>query len=223
MKAELITYPDRELLALSLADRIAQELRQNLSAQGRASLCVPGGSTPMPVFESLASLELDWQNVTVFLNDERWVPHSHPRSNSAMLRQHLLKGPAAAAHYLDLYTGDPTPEGAAPALSEALAPHLPITVLILGMGSDKHTASLFPRAEGLEALMANDAPPAMAAAGGGEPRITLTRPALKSALFSHLLIMGEEKLRAVEEAEGQDPLEAPIAAFLNDLTIHYAE
>ncbi|MDO5657674.1 MAG: 6-phosphogluconolactonase [Paracoccus sp. (in: a-proteobacteria)] len=223
MKAELITYPDRELLALSLADRIAQELRQNLSAQGRASLCVPGGSTPQPVFESLASLELDWPNVTVFLNDERWVPRTHPRSNSAMLRKHLFQGPAAAAQYLDLFTGDPTPEGAAPALSEQIAPHLPITVLILGMGNDMHTASLFPGAAGLEALMANDAAPVMAASGGGEPRITLTRPALRSALFGHLLILGEEKLRALEEAEGKDPLEAPIAGFLSDLTVHYAE
>ncbi|MDO5527964.1 MAG: 6-phosphogluconolactonase [Paracoccus sp. (in: a-proteobacteria)] len=223
MKADIVTYPDRELLALSLADRIAQELRQHLASHGRASLCVPGGSSPVPLFESLAALDLDWENVTVFLNDERWVPRSNPRSNSAMLRAHLLQGPAAAAQYLDLYTGAETPAEAAPALTEALADHLPITVLILGMGKDLHTASLFPGAPGIEQLLAADAPAVMQAAGGSEPRITLTCPALKSALFGHLVIMGAEKREALENARGDDPVEAPIAAFIGDLTVHYAD
>ena len=184
MSAEIVTYPDAELMALSLADRIAAELRVNLDAQRPTSLCVPGGSTPALMFRALSGLPLDWEKVTVFLNDERWVDGDNPRSNSAMLRKTLLVGPAAAAAYLDLYTGDPTPEVAAPALSEQIKPHLPITVLVLGMGDDMHTASLFPNAPGLEALLASDAPPVMAAAGGAEPRITLTAPALQSAPVS---------------------------------------
>jgi 6-phosphogluconolactonase len=68
----------------------------------------------------------------------------NPRSNSRLLHQHLLRDKAQAAVYLDLYTGDATPEEAVPALTEAIKPHLPITVLVLGMGDDMHTASLFP-------------------------------------------------------------------------------
>lgn len=223
MCAEIVTYPDRELLALSLADRIAQELRQQLEAVGPASLCVPGGSTPAPMFRALSGLPLDWANITLFLNDERWVPASHPRSNSAMLRETLMNGPAASADYLDLFTGDPTPEGAAPALSERLKPILPITVLVLGMGDDMHTASLFPNARGLDKLLAHDAPPVMAAGGGAEPRITLTAPALQSALNIHILITGAQKRAALDAAIGANPLDAPISIFLRDATVHYAD
>ena len=223
MSAEIVTYPDAELMALSLADRIAAELRVNLDAQRPTSLCVPGGSTPALMFRALSGLPLDWEKVTVFLNDERWVDGDNPRSNSAMLRKTLLVGPAAAAAYLDLYTGDPTPEGAAPALSEQIKPHLPITVLVLGMGDDMHTASLFPNAPGLEALLASDAPPVMAAAGGVEPRITLTAPALQSALNIHIMITGAQKRAALEAATGADPVSAPISAFLRNAVVHYAE
>lgn len=223
MSAEIVTYPDAELMALSLADRIAAELRVNLDAQRPTSLCVPGGSTPALMFRALSGLPLDWEKVTVFLNDERWVDGDNPRSNSAMLRKTLLVGPAAAASYLDLYTGDPTPEGAAPALSEQIKPHLPITVLVLGMGDDMHTASLFPNAPGLEALLASDAPPVMAAAGGAEPRITLTAPALQSALNIHIMIKGAQKRAALEAAMGADPVSAPISAFLRNAVVHYAE
>lgn len=223
MSAEIVTYPDAELMALSLADRIAAELRVNLDAQRPTSLCVPGGSTPALMFRALSGLPLDWEKVTVFLNDERWVDGDNPRSNSAMLRKTLLVGPAAAAAYLDLYTGDPTPEGAAPALSEQIKPHLPITVLVLGMGDDMHTASLFPNAPGLEALLASDAPPVMAAAGGAEPRITLTAPALQSALNIHIMLKGAQKRAALEAATGADPVSAPISAFLRNAVVHYAE
>ena len=223
MSAEIVTYPDAELMALSLADRIAAELRVNLDAQRPTSLCVPGGSTPALMFRALSGLPLDWEKVTVFLNDERWVDGDNPRSNSAMLRKTLLVGPAAAAAYLDLYTGDPTPEGAAPALSEQIKPHLPITVLVLGMGDDMHTASLFPNEPGLEALLASDAPPVMAAAGGAEPRITLTAPALQSALNIHIMIKGAQKRAALEAATGADPVSAPISAFLRNAVVHYAE
>ncbi|MFV0294241.1 MAG: 6-phosphogluconolactonase [Paracoccus sp. (in: a-proteobacteria)] len=223
MNIDIRTYPDRELMALSLADRIAGELRQTLDAVGPASLCIPGGSTPAPMFSALAGLPLDWANITVFLNDERWVPGDHPRSNSGMLRKTLLTGPAAAASYLDLYTGDPSPEDAAPALSDRLGPHLPITVLVLGMGDDMHTASLFPNTSGLEALLAQDAPPVMSAGGGAEPRITLTAPALQSALNIHVMITGAQKRAALDAAIGADPVTAPISAFLRDATVHYAD
>ena len=223
MSAEIVTYPDAELMALSLADRIAAELRVNLDAQRPTSLCVPGGSTPALMFRALSGLPLDWEKVTVFLNDERWVDGDNPRSNSAMLRKTLLVGPAAAAAYLDLYTGDPTPEGAAPALSEQIKPHLPITVLLLGMGSDMHTASLFPAASETVMALAGDAPPVMAINSvKDEPRITLTASALRGALNTHLLITGADKREALERAQKLDPTEAPIREFLGDITVHWA-
>lgn len=225
MSMDFREYPDRELLALSLADRIASQLAQHLRSSDRASLCVPGGTTPTPVFETLSGTDLDWDRVTVFLGDERWVDGDHRRSNGRLLRRHLLKDRAAGAEYIDLYTGDPQPDDATAALAEALAPHLPITVALLGMGNDMHTASLFPGAEGLAAALAHDAPPLMAirAEEAGEPRITLTRPVLAGAIHIHLLITGPEKREALERAQKLDPQEAPIRAFLDAATVHWAE
>src|SRR5690606_15500705 len=115
-----------------------------------------------------------------------------------------------AAQYLDLYTGDASPEDAAPALSEAVAAHLPLTVLLLGMGTDMHTASLFPDASETVLALAPDAPAVMAVTSNrDEPRITLTASALKGAINTHLLITGADKREAFECAQSLDPTEAP--------------
>ncbi|MGP9805156.1 6-phosphogluconolactonase [Paracoccus sp. NSM] len=222
---EFRDYPDREMLALSLADRIASQLAQHLRSNERATLCVPGGTSPAPVFETLSGADLDWGRVTVVLGDERWVDGDHKRSNSRLLRRHLLKDKAAAAEYIDLYTGDASPDLATDALAARLAPHLPLTVALLGMGNDMHTASLFPGADHLEAAMAPDAAPVMAirAEGAEEPRITLTRPVLADALNIHVLIMGPEKREALDRAQKLDPIKAPIRAFLDQATVHWAE
>lgn len=225
MSMEFVEYPDREMLSLSLADRIASQLAQNLRANDGASLCLPGGTTPVPVLETLSGTDLEWDRITVFLGDERWVDGEHPRSNSRLLHRHLLKDKAASAKYLDLYTGDPEPEDAEGKLIEALTPVFPITVTMLGMGNDMHTASLFPDAEQLGQAMADDAPLVMAirAEGAGEPRITLTRRALENSMNIHLLIMGRDKRETLERALKLDPSEAPIRAFLDNATVHWAE
>lgn len=224
MTLEFIEYPDREMLFLSLADRLAGQLSQHLRVNDSASLCVPGGTTPAPLYDYLSGSEIDWPRVTVLLNDERWVDGEHRRSNGRLLRRHLLKDKAAGARYLDLYTGHERPEDAVPALSEAIAPHLPLTVLLLGMGTDMHTASLFPAASETVRALAPDAPPVMAVASvKDEPRITLTASALKGAINTHLLIAGADKRDAFERAQGLDPTEAPIRAFLGDITVHWAK
>lgn len=225
MSMEFKEYPDREMLALSLADRMAGQLGQYLRTNPGASLCVPGGSTPIPVFETLSGADIDWDRVTIFLGDERWVDGDHKRSNGRLLRRHLLRDRAAAASCIDLYTGDPRPEDGADAVSQKIAVHLPITVALLGMGNDMHTASLFPGADRLAEAMAADAPPLMAirAPGAGEPRLTLTRPVLAGAMHLHVLILGPEKREAIERAQKMDPLEAPIRAFLDMATVHWAE
>ncbi|GLK63929.1 6-phosphogluconolactonase [Paracoccus kondratievae] len=224
MTLEFIEYPDREMLFLSLADRVAGQLSQHLRVNDRASLCVPGGTTPAPLYDYLSGAEIDWPRITVLLNDERWVDGEHMRSNGRLLRRHLLHDKAEAAQYLDLYTGDASPEDAAPALSEAVAAHLPLTVLLLGMGTDMHTASLFPDASETVLALAPDAPAVMAVTSNrDEPRITLTASALKGAINTHLLITGADKREAFERAQSLDPTEAPIRAFLGDITVHWAE
>lgn len=220
----LITYPDRDLLMMSLADRIASELGQALRSGGRASLSVPGGTTPGPVFKTLAEVDLAWGDVAVFLNDERWVGEDSPRSNTRLLKDTLLQSRASAAKFIPFFNNAPTPEAGIPDLVDGLLPHLPITVLLLGMGADMHTASLFPDGDNLDAALAPDAPPLMAmrAPNAGEPRITLTAPVLKGALHCHVLITGDEKRAALERAATLPEDQAPIATVLKSATIHWA-
>jgi 6-phosphogluconolactonase len=221
---EFIEYPDAEMMMLDLANTLAGSLKMVLQTHDAASLCVPGGSTPGPIYDSLCAADLDWARVTVFLNDERWVPESAPRSNTAMLMHRLLVGRAAAATVAPLYMQTDTPEEALEELSAGLAAHLPISVLLLGMGADMHTASLFPGADQLEAALRADAPALMAmrAPGAPEPRVTLTAPVLAGAMETHIVITGPEKRAALERARSLTPLEAPVALVLPNATVHWA-
>lgn len=220
-----VEYPDRELLMLSLADRLAGELGDFLRRDGRASFCVPGGTTPGPIFDTLSGVDLDWPNIAVFLNDERWVGEDSPRSNTRLLRDRLLRGRAVDAQLIPLYAPAERPEDALDALCDGLRPYLPISVLLLGMGADMHTASLFPGADRLADALAPDAPILlpMRAEAAGEPRITLSAPALAGAMNIHILITGAEKRAALERAASLKPLEAPVAAVLKNATVHWAE
>lgn len=219
-----VEYPDRDALFMGLADRLCSELGESLRLQDQVSLCVPGGTTPGPCFDMLSAGRIDWDRVTVIPNDERWVPEISERSNARLLRQRLLTDRAAAARLLPLYTGDASPEAALPALEEALAPHLPIAVLLLGMGEDMHTASLFPGADRLAEALAPDAPLVvpMRAEAAGEARVTLSARVLAAALRIHILITGDSKRAAIEAARHLPPEQAPIRAVLSNATIHWA-
>lgn len=222
---KLIAYPDRDLMMLDVANQLAAELAGALRTQDRATLSVPGGTTPGPVFDVLSGVDLGWNRVSVLLNDERWVPESSDRSNTRLLRARLLQGAAAAATLVPMYADAPEPEDRLNQLADGIRPHLPISVLLLGMGADMHTASLFPGADRLAEALANDAPPLMAlrAAGAGEPRITLTAPVLRAAMSIHILITGAEKRAAIEQAQHLDPMQAPVRIVLQHATVHWAE
>jgi 6-phosphogluconolactonase len=218
-------YPDRDFLFLKLADIVAGQLADFVRREGRASFCVPGGTTPGPVFDMLSGVDLGWDRVTVILNDERWVPQDSPRSNTRLLRERLLVGRAAAAALVPLYLPADRPEDALDRIGDGVRPHLPLSVLMLGMGADMHTASLFPGADRLAEALAPDAPPVMAlrAAAAGEPRVTLTAPVLRGAMNIHLLVTGSDKRAAVERAAHLTPAEAPVRVVLDRATVHWAE
>lgn len=219
-----VEYPDVDLMMLDLADLLTSELADCLRRHERASFCVPGGSTPGPLFDVLSAQKLDWGRVTLFLNDERWVPEDHPRSNAKLLRARLLVGPAASAEFIPFWHPVEPPLSSVAALSEEMAPHLPISVLLLGMGADMHTASLFPGAPGLDAALAADAPALVTIRPDDqpEPRVTLSAPVLNGGLSKHILITGPEKRAALERAADLPPEAAPIRAVWSDATVHWA-
>jgi 6-phosphogluconolactonase len=222
---KLVEYPDRDLMMIAVADQLASDLNGALRANDRVSLSVPGGTTPGPVFDTLAGVSLDWSRVTVFPNDERWVGEESERSNARLIRKRLLRGHAMAATYVSLYADTPEPEAAMERLVAALSPHLPIHVLLLGMGADMHTASLFPGGDRLADALAADAPilVPMRADGAGEPRVTLSARVLADAMAIHVLIAGPDKRMAIERAMTLPPEVAPVRAVLANATVHWAE
>ncbi|MEI4261943.1 6-phosphogluconolactonase [Roseovarius sp. D0-M9] len=217
-------YPDDEFMAMGLADVIAAQLNAALRQRDRALLVVPGGTTPGPVFETLCGARVEWERVDILPSDERWRPQAHLRSNAGMIARHLMCERAVAATLLPLYVEGTSPEEAAPGLSTDLAPLLPIDVALVGMGTDMHTASIFPRAPGVEAALAHDAPLLVPVRleGEPEPRITLAAHVLRSAMQLHVVITGDEKRAALEHARSLDAADAPIAALLDDATVHWA-
>lgn len=222
---ELVEYPDREAMMVNLAGELAGELADCLRRHDRATLCIPGGTTPGPVFDALSSVDIDWARVSVVLNDERWVPESASRSNTRLLKARLLRDRAAKATLIPLYADAPAPEEKLDQLIAGLDGHLPISVLLLGMGTDMHTASLFPDADQLELALSDDAPPllAMRSPNTAEPRVTLTVPVLVAAMNTHILITGHAKRTALEAAQHMTPQEAPVRAMLPNARVHWAE
>ncbi|MEM8851573.1 MAG: 6-phosphogluconolactonase [Pseudomonadota bacterium] len=221
---EFRDYPDREILAMGLAKMLSSALKSCLLTHDRASFCVPGGSSPGEVFATLSGADLDWARVDVFLNDERWVPEGHDRSNTALLKRTLLTDRAAAANYVPMVNGAATPEDGLPELIPGFDGCFPISVLLLGMGTDGHTASLFPGGDRLADALSDDAPILlpMRAEGAGEPRVTLTAPVLEGAMETHILIMGDEKRAVLDRAQGAAVTEMPVAAFLKNAIVHWA-
>ncbi|MDD2869512.1 6-phosphogluconolactonase [Neomegalonema sp.] len=218
-KVEIRAFAGREAQALALAAAAAADLAEAIRLRGRASLAVPGGTTPGPFLVELSRADLDWAKLSVTLTDERWVPEESERSNGRLLRATLLRGPASAARFIPLFTGAPTPEEAFGDLDDALRPLTPLDVCVLGMGTDGHTASLFPGGDRLAEAM-DPAQPlaalALRAPGAPEPRLTLTRPVLTGARRACLLINGAEKRRVLAEALDPAGAEAdmPVRAIL---------
>jgi 6-phosphogluconolactonase len=210
-------FPDSEALAIALSKAVATRLQDAATQRGHALLAVSGGRSPIVLFEQLAREPIDWNRVTVTQVDERWVAPDDEASNSRVIREHLLQGPASAARFLSLKNDAPTAAEGQPQCEAMLAAlPLPFDVTLLGMGDDGHTASLFPGAPELHhALTSYALSAATTASVAPYPRMTLTLTAL---LRSHLLILqlgGAAKRAVYREALGEDAVEQmPVRAVL---------
>ena len=211
-------YKSPVLLADALALNVAKQLSDAIDARGSATLVFSGGRSPVAFFQNLAKQKLDWSKVVVTLADERWVPVEHADSNAGLLKRYLLQGPAAKAQFLSLYSATANLELAAEQADRLLAELPPIDVLILGMGDDGHTASLFPNSPNLADALKADGPRRcypMLAPTVPHQRLTMSRALLASAKTTVLSISGQSKLTTLSAAlAGDDVAAMPIRAFL---------
>jgi 6-phosphogluconolactonase len=217
-------FTDRTSLFTALASVCRAHLAKALAGKGAATLLVSGGSTPAPLYEALSWSDLDWKNIHVALVDERWVDRQHSASNEALIHRSLLINNAGQAPFVGMKThAARAADGCAE--TEALYRNLPrpFTVSILGMGSDGHTASLFPHAEGLAAALATVGgqltAPIIAkqseVAGSNTERLTLTLHGLLQSERLIILLTGEDKLAVFRAAQADGAVEdMPVRAVL---------
>ena len=209
-------FDNRESLDQTLATHIAKALRAAIDERGSASLVVSGGSTPAGLFDQLSRAELAWHNVTVLVADERWVAEDHPDRNEAMVRQRLLQHHAARARLLSLLPAFPNVADNLEQLNQSLADVPTFDVVILGMGADRHTASLFPCSAEVATGLQTDAPCLMVhPTTAPHTRLSLSRSRLANTREGIVHITGDSKYAVLEQARViENTLEAPIAAFL---------
>lgn len=204
----LVVASDPMDLARQAAEQLASSLDLALAERERAQIALAGGTTPSEAYRRLAQEHLPWERVDVLLGDERWVNSDDPASNARMLRESLLaQGPGSHACFHPVPTQLASPELGAErygALLVKLCGGEPpvFDLVLLGLGEDGHTASLFP---GTAAPLVRDRW-VTTGEGKGLPRITLTAPVLCAARKVIFLVSGANK----REALGRllDPLES---------------
>jgi len=204
---------DQSELTEEITDVVANALAEGIKRHGMATLLVSGGGTPLPMFLELSARDIDWSNVVVSLADERWVPANDNDSNEKLVRENLLIKRASVARFVSLYRDGNKDQAIEDVRQDVASLPNPYSVVILGMGGDGHTASLFPDAPELEEAMSSDKlveflnPPSV-----GQTRISLTPAALLNTDNLLVHITGKEKRRVLESAA-----ELPIGRVLQGL------
>ena len=210
MAKHLETYPDRAALVARATALTLEHLRRAIATRGQANLALAGGSTPQPLYEALAQASLPWEHLHIFWGDERYVPADHPESNQGMARRAWLDHvpiPAANLHPMPTHRADPAADAAQHeaelrAHFQTPPPAVPaFDLILLGMGDDGHTASLFPQT----AVLAERDRLVAVGDKDGQPRLTFTVPLLNQAHSILFLVAGANKqtaLQAVLAAQG---------------------
>ncbi|CAA9334091.1 MAG: 6-phosphogluconolactonase, eukaryotic type [uncultured Lysobacter sp.] len=216
-------YDSVDAMTAALADELARTCERAVAEHGRALLALAGGRTPLPLYRALAAMPLPWSRIVLVPTDDRCVPHEHAACNLSQIAAAFEA--ADGATMLPLTAKDGDAEVSAAIAIQALEPHRSqaFDAVVLGMGNDAHTASLFPHASQLAQAMkpsnsldACRLDPIPLPPEAPFPRITLTRARLQRARALHLVISGAEKRDVLERARASDDrMSHPIAAVLD--------
>lgn len=214
MTATIHTFWPEQDLTYQLSRHIRQALEQAISDRGHAYLVVSGGRTPIPLFNNLAQQILPWKQVTILLADERWLPADHEASNERLVKQHLLRDRAATAQFISLLSPEDSPTEACAKINQRLANIPTFDVVLLGLGEDGHTASLFPDSPELaHGMTTSESVVAMTPQNAPYQRISLSRTRLLKSRQIYFHLVGEAKAKTL--ATVMDPKSTlPATQFL---------
>lgn len=216
MRLGLSVYADAQAVARAVADAWVRLAREAVEKRGRFGVALAGGGTPRPAYELLATLDFasraPWKRTHVFWGDERCVPPDHADSNYRMAREALLDRVPIPPENVHRVLTELPPDEAARAYAQTLqrffSPGSPprFDLVLLGMGEDGHTASLFPETAALEEharyVCANRV------SQRDVWRVTLTLPALNAARHVRFLVTGRAKAATLARVHGGEPLPA---------------
>ncbi|KTC86649.1 6-phosphogluconolactonase [Legionella brunensis] len=212
-------FNDVHQLNQHFAQQIATLLTDAIRQRGKAFLAVSGGKTPLGLFKRLAQTNLDWRNVTITLTDERWLNPLDKDSNEYLVKENLLQDKAAKATFISLYsTAD---DHCCDEIETRLAVLPTFDVVILGMGEDGHTASLFPCSTEIYSGLADTSSAVLMVNPTSAPyrRISLSKTRLLNSRIIFLHLVGKNKMAALNKAlAGSNLFEMPIRAFLHHPT-----
>jgi 6-phosphogluconolactonase len=209
MNKRVEVLPDKTALIGRSLQVVREKIQQAIEARDRCTIALAGGSTPKPLYESLATCDLPWEKIHIFWGDERYVPPEDPESNQRMAREAWLDPvdfPAANIHPIPTSAGDPATD--AKQYEQQLQQFFqvppgefpPLDLILLGIGDDAHTASLFPQTQ---ALKVSDS---LVTVGNkdGHPRITFTVPLINQAHCVIFLVSGAGKQDALGQIFASD-------------------
>lgn len=218
-------YDDREEMAEAVAGDIGFVIESAIDSRGDAVIALSGGKTPLPIYAKLAQAKLDWKRVTIIPTDERIVPLGDPLSNVTAIAKTFLPRGARVIPIVPSATADYKAAGrSADALMQDI--HFPIDLVLLGVGEDGHTASIFPGPDYDEAIggpkerRALGVMPDPLPAEAPVARVTLSRAAIVSARALTIAVAGKNKRAVIEAAIKEGPGSPyPIGRILADVEL----
>jgi len=218
-RMQLHSFSEVSLLTSDLAAQLGNILCNAVAERGQAYLVLSGGKTPVDLFKSLAKMNVPWDKVTITLADERCVPIHDAQRNERMLRDFLLQHEAAHARFLSLYDEKANPEEGLENVARSIDSLPVFDAVVLGMGEDGHTASLFPCSDELVQGLDDNAAAVLFVTPktASHQRVSLSKRRLLNSrvIFFHLL--GQKKLTVLHQAMAEhDPMLMPVSAFLNN-------
>lgn len=215
----ILEFESKEKMFESLCSKVIEDLKEAINTNGTATLLVSGGSTPKPLFQLVNQSELDWEKVTIGLVDERYVNNTSEFSNENLVINNLVTNLAKKATFIPMVFHSENENLNLDMVKKAYNVFENPTVVLLGMGDDGHTASIFPNDEA--STIANSTSELIAitnAPNHPKRRITCSTFLLKNAKHTYLLFTGENKKVILEEAKEKN---YPIGEFLDTIDTVY--